>query len=79
MPDASPSLRFKVAALTNRIVQRSAVTRQRYLEVLARRQPAKPSDPEAQERGVGGDLFTPLRASLSRADQGGLILGALAG
>jgi phosphogluconate dehydratase len=46
--------------------------------VLRGRTPAIPAHAGAHSRGFGRELFTPLRASLSRADQGASILGALA-
>jgi phosphogluconate dehydratase len=46
--------------------------------VLRGRTPKIPTHAEAHSRGFGRELFTPLRASLSRADQGASILGALA-
>jgi len=46
-------------------------------EVLRMRAPARPSDPQACAKGLGRELFAPLRASLSRADEGASILGAL--
>jgi phosphogluconate dehydratase len=47
-------------------------------ENLTSREKAKPSRPLSQANGLGRELFSPLRASLSRADEGASILGALA-
>jgi phosphogluconate dehydratase len=45
-------------------------------EVLASREKAKPSRSLLQAKGLGRELFAPLRASMSRADEGASILGA---
>jgi phosphogluconate dehydratase len=46
-------------------------------EVLNKRRKATPSRLEVHSRGLGRELFAPLRASISRADEGASILGAL--
>jgi phosphogluconate dehydratase len=47
-------------------------------DIWASRRPAQPTRAAANARGLGRELFTPLRAALSRADQGASVLGALA-
>ncbi len=47
-------------------------------DIWASRLPARPTRAAANAQGLGRELFTPLRAALSRADQGASVLGALA-